>query len=99
MVQILHGLARSAFPEIVETGDKDQASSRRIQHKTDVAKVRVCDVLQLRQSACRPDTHHRLSRVKLAKQSFYFSGGFLLIQRDVDGRENPARERQEVCRK
>src|SRR5258707_1358457 len=96
MVQILDRLASGTFPEIVETGDEDQAAARRIQHKADVAKICMRDVLQLRHRPRRPNAYHGPRGVKLAKESFDLSGSSRLTERDVDGGKNPARERQKV---
>src|SRR5256885_5169684 len=96
MVQILDCLAGSAFPQIVETGNEDQAAARGIQGKADIAKIRMRDVLQFRQRAGGPDTYHGPPGVKLSKESLDFGASSRLIQRHVDGGENPARERQKV---
>src|SRR5690242_1261471 len=98
MVQILHSLSGGPFPKIVETGDENQAAPGRIQNETDVAKIRVRDVLQLRQHPSAPDTNHGPSGIKLTKQSFDFCSRLFLIECYVDGGENPARERQQVRR-
>jgi len=50
-VKILHGLPGGAFPEIVETGDDDEAASGFIQGESDIAEIGVCNVLQFRQRA------------------------------------------------
>src|SRR5580693_4591332 len=99
MVEILNGLTGGAFAEIVETGDQDQALAGFIQGKTNVTEVGVGDVLQLGQSARGPDADHGPASVKLAIEGFQDLGRLPDGERDVDGRENSARHRQEVRRK
>ncbi len=49
VIPVLNGLAGRAFSEIVEAGNDDQAAAAFIQSKTQVAIIRVCHMLQLRQ--------------------------------------------------
>src|SRR5437764_418446 len=98
MVQILDRLAGCALPEIVETGDQNQAAARRIQSKADIAKIRMRDVLQLGQRAGRPNAYHGPSGVEPPKEFFDFGNSSWLLERDVNGGKNSARERQQVCR-
>src|SRR5487761_530952 len=99
MIEILDGLTGGAFAEIVETRDDDQTLAGFVQDKTDVAEIRVCDVLQLRQSARRPNAHHGAAGVKLAKESFDGIWRLLRGERDVNRGENATSERQQVRRK
>src|SRR5260370_2067573 len=96
MVEILNGLAGSAFSKIVEARDDDQAASRFVERESDVAKIRVRDVLQLRQCAGSPDADHGTAGVELAVESLDVRSGLRLGERDVDGGKNTARERGQV---
>src|SRR6266850_2122102 len=96
MIEILHGLAGSAFPKIVEARDDDQAASRLVQCESDVAEIRVRNVLQLRQRAGSPDANHRAAGVKPPVEGFDVRGGLWLAERDVDGGKNATGERQQV---
>src|SRR5882672_297468 len=98
MVEILNGLAGSAFSKIVEARDDDQAASRFVERESDVAKIRVRDVLQLRQCAGSPDADHGTAGVELAVESLDVRSRLRLGKRDVNGGKNAARKRQQVCR-
>src|SRR5260370_41779263 len=78
MVEILNGLAGSAFSKIVEARDDDQATSRVVQCESDIAKIGVSDVLQLRQCAGGPDANHGTAGVELAGDRLDVSGGVAL---------------------
>ena len=97
VVEILHGLPGGAFPEIVETGDDDEATSGFIQSKADVTEIGVCDVLQFRQRARGPDADHGPPGVELAIERFDVCGGLRGIEIHIDRGKNPARERQQMC--
>src|SRR5216683_1696905 len=99
MIEILHGLAGSAFAKIVKTGDDNQTTAGLVQGKADVAEIGVRDVLQLRQSAGGPDPHHGTARVEPAVKHLHVCGGLRLLEGDVNGGKNAARERQQVGRK
>src|SRR5580704_11711270 len=96
MVEILNGLAGSAFAKIVETRNDNEALAGLIQDEADVAEISVSDVLELGQRAGRPDTNHGAAGVELAIKGFYRFRRLLGGERDVNGRENAARERKQV---
>ncbi len=96
MVEILNGLARGAFAKIVEARDDDEALARLIQGEAYVTEIGVRDMLQLRQGARGPDADHWPPGVELAIERFDGLGGLLRGERDVDGRENAASQRQQV---
>ena len=96
MVEILNGLAGSAFAEIVEARDDDQTLAGFIQSEADVAEIGVGDMLQLRQRTGGPDADHGAARVKLAIEGFDGLWRLLLRKRDVNGGKNAAGERQQV---
>ena len=56
-VEILNGLAGRPLAQVVQARNDDEALSRGIERKTNVAEVRVSDVLNLRQTAGRPDAN------------------------------------------
>jgi len=95
-LKILHGLAGGAFSEIVKARDEDQAASRVVQRESDIAKICVRDVLQLRQAAGGPDAHHRPASVEPAIERFDVRGSLRFGEGDVDGRKNAARKRQQM---
>src|SRR5260370_42294099 len=95
MVGVLSGLDGGAFSKIVEGREDVQAASRFVQGESDVAKIRVRDVLQLRQRAGRPDTNHRAAGVELAIERLDVGGGLRFAERNADGRKNAARARQQ----
>src|SRR5580692_121324 len=99
MVEILDSLASGAFAEIVETRDDDEALAGFVQDEADVAEVGVRDVLQLGQRARGPDADHGAASIKLAIEAFDRFGRLRGGKRDVDGGENAASERQQMCRK
>src|SRR6266567_2052067 len=99
MIEILHGLSGSAFAKIVKTGDDNQTTAGLVQGKADVAEIGVRDVLQLRQSAGGPDPHHGTARIEPAVKRLHVRGGLRLLEGDVNGGKNAARERQQVGRK
>src|ERR1700682_6777923 len=92
MVEILNGLAGSAFSKIVEARDDDQAASRFVERESDVAKIRVRDVLQLRQRAGSPDADHGTAGVELAVEGLDIRGGLRLARRGVNGGKDTVRE-------
>src|SRR5712692_1327103 len=98
MIEILHGLAGSTFPKIVEARDDDQAPSRIVQRESDVAKIGVRDVLQFRQRAGGPDANHGTASVELEVERLDVRGGLRLAECDVDGGKNAAGEGQQMCR-
>src|SRR2546421_5596352 len=90
MIKILHGLAGSAFSKIVEARDDDQAASRLVQRESDVAKIGMRNVLQLRQRADGPDANHGTAGVELAVERLDVSGGLRLPQAGGDGGKKTA---------
>src|SRR5580704_3171800 len=96
MVEILNGLAGGAFAKIIETRNDNEALAGLIQNEADVAEIGVSDVLELGQRAGRPDAEHVAARVKLAIEGFDRLRRLLGGERDVNGRENAARERKQV---
>jgi hypothetical protein len=90
VVEILHGLAGGAFSKIVETRDDDQAVSRVVKGKSDVAEIRARDVLQLGQRAGGPDTDHGTASVELAIKRLDVRSGLRLRESDVDAGKNAA---------
>ena len=56
-VEILNGLASRPLAQVVQARNDDEALSRGIERKTDVAEIRVSDVLNLRQTTGGPDTN------------------------------------------
>src|SRR3982074_27945 len=98
MVEILHGLAGGAFSKIVEARNDHQTAAGFVQRESDVTKIGVRDVLQLRQRAGWPNADHRAAGVELAVERFDVRGGLRLGERDVNGGKNAAREREQVRR-
>src|SRR5713226_2397149 len=98
MIEILHGLTGGAFSKIVKTRDEDQAASRVVQCKSDIAKIGVRNVLQFRQRAGCPDANHGAPGVELAVERLNFRGGLRLAECDVDGGKNAAGEGQQMRR-
>src|SRR5580658_942895 len=96
MVEILNGLTGGAFAKIVEARDDDQALTRFVQRKADVAEIGVRDVLKLGQGAPGPDAHHGAPSIELAVESFDRVGRLLRGKRYVNRGKNTARERQQV---
>src|SRR5579863_5289994 len=96
MVEILNGLAGGAFAKIVETRDDNEALAGLIQDEADIAEIGVGDMLKLGQGARGPDTNHWAAGVELAIKGFDRLRRVLGGEGHVDGRENAARERQEV---
>src|SRR5260370_41321672 len=94
MVEILNGLAGSAFSKIVEARDDDQAASRVVQCESDVAKIGVSDVLQFRQRAGGPDANHGTAGVELAVERLDVRGGLRLGECCADGGKDSRGERQ-----
>src|SRR5260370_42466287 len=90
MVEILNGLAGSAFSKIVEARDDDQAASRVVQCESDVAKIGVSDVLQFRQRAGDPDANHGTAGVELAEEGLDGRGGLELHERGGSGGKGSA---------
>ncbi len=98
VVEILHGLAGSAFSKIVEARDEDQAASRLVQCESDVAKISVRDVLQFGQRASGPDANQGTPGVELAVERLDIRGGLRLVEGNVNGGENSTSQRQQVGR-
>ena len=96
MVEILNGLAGSAFSKIVEARDDDQAASRLVQCESDVAKIGVRDVLQLRQRFGGLDANQGAAGVELAVERLDVRSSLGFAERNVDGGKNAAGERKQV---
>ena len=96
MIEILHGLASGAFSKIVEAIDDDQAASGVVQCESDIAKIGVRDVLQLRQRSGGPDTNHGAASVELTVKRLDVRGSLRFTKRDVDRGENAAGEGKQV---
>src|SRR5712664_1512950 len=98
MVEILHGLAGGAFSKIVEARDDDQAACGIVQRESDIAKIGVCDVLQLGQRAGGPDADHGTAGVEPAIKRLDVRGGLRLAESDVDGGKNATGEGKQMSR-
>src|SRR5258707_14081802 len=96
MVEILHGLAGGAFSEIVKARYEDQAASRMVQRESDIAKICVRDVLQLRQAAGGPDANHWPAGVEPAIERFDVRGSLRLGGSEVDSGKNCAGKREQM---
>src|SRR5205814_1098570 len=70
MVEILYGLARSAFAKIVETRNDDEAATGAVEDEAEVSEIGVRDVLDFRKRAGFPDADHRAASVGFAIKSF-----------------------------
>ena len=96
MVEILHGLAGSAFSKIIEARDDNQAASRLVECESEVAKISVRDVLQFGQRAGGPQANHRAPGIELAVERFDVRGSLRFAEGNVNGGKNTACERQQV---
>src|SRR5256714_3010291 len=96
MVEILYGLAGSAFSKIIEARDDNQAASRFVQCESDVAKISVRDVLQFGERPGAPQANHRAPGIELAVERFNVRGSLRLGERNVNGGKNTACQRQQV---
>src|SRR5256885_13707776 len=99
MVEILNGLARGAFAEIVETRNDDEAAAGAIEDEAEVGEIGVGDMLDFRKRAGLPDADHRAASVSLAIKRFDGVRGLRLGERDVDRGKNAARNGKEMRRK
>src|SRR2546429_605845 len=99
MVEILNGLARGAFAEIVETRNDNEAAAGAIEDEAKVGEIGVRDMLDFRKRAGFPDAEHRAASVRFAIKSFDGVRGLRLGERDVDRGENAARNGKEMRRK
>src|SRR5882724_151100 len=98
MVEILNGLARGAFAEIVETRNNDEAAAGAIEDETEVSEIGVRDVLDFWKRTGLPDADHRAASVGFAIKSFDGVRGLRLGERGVDRGENAARNGKEMRR-
>src|SRR5882672_491397 len=98
MVEILNGLACSAFAEIVETRNDDEAATRAVENEAEVGEIGVGDVLDFGKRTCLPDTDHRAASVGFAIERFDGFRRLRLGERDVDRGENAARNGKEMRR-
>src|SRR6184192_1308175 len=98
MVEILHGLARGAFAEIVETRNDDEAAARAIEDEAEVGEIGVGDVLDFGNRTAFRDAYHRAASVGFAIERFDGVRGLRLGERDVDRGENAARNGKEMGR-
>jgi hypothetical protein len=96
VIEILHGLASCALSEIVEARNDNKAAAGLVQCETDVAKIGVCDVLQLRQCASGPNADHGAAGVELAVKGFDVRSRLRFLEGNVDGGKNAAGEREQV---
>ena len=98
MVEILYGLARGAFAEIVETRNDNEAASGAIENETEVSEIGVGDMLDFGKDTGLPDADHRAASVGFAIKRFDGASGLWLGERDVDRGENAARNGKEMRR-
>src|SRR6266705_2422101 len=98
MVEILHGLARGAFAEIVETRNDDETATGAVEDEADVSEIGVGDMLDFRKRAGFPDADHRAASVGFAIKRFDGFRCLRLGECDVDRRENTSRNGKEICR-
>src|SRR5437879_4114907 len=98
MVEILHGLARGAFAEIVETRNDDEAATGAVEDEAEVGEIGVGNVLDFGKRASFPDTDHRAPSVGFAIKRFDGVRGLRLGEREIDRGENAARNGKEMRR-
>src|SRR5882757_7960781 len=98
MVEILNGLARSAFTEIVKTRNDNEAATRAVENEAEVSEIGVGDVLDFGKRAGLPDADHRAASVGFAIERFDGVRGLRLGECEIDRGENTSRNGKEMGR-
>src|SRR5215470_3945611 len=96
MIEILNGLARGTFAEIVQTRDDDEAAAGVVEHEADVGEVRMRDMLNFRKRTGFPDADHGTASIGLAIKSFDRFGSLRHRKRHVNRGENSSRDRKKM---
>ena len=92
----MHRLPGGALEQVVEAGDQHQARPAGVEREADVAVVCVQRVLDLGQARRREDAHEGAAGVEVAQALLDFLLRERLPQVHIDGRQDAARDGQQV---